>query len=407
MGAEVLIPRAIHSECNESQNRLNLKTEVAFGPFDIKITSFDNSCRDSNMKLSLLPVGFNELEQVERGQAIYRLWIGPFILIIVMLMHTRGVNLNTSTALYSVASYCVLGVAWIYFISFVKVSVNFRRVLIIFLDLIVFSIGLNLAGEIYALLIWVPLSISMGNGLRYSPKFGFLSAIVSGVCVTVALAFSPFWRSMPMVSIGIVLIITIIPFYAFLLTKKIAENKLVMERRAAELETAIKVDALTGALNRTGLSIELEKLLKQAQLPGKICAVLIIDLDGFKPINDVAGHAAGDAILKQVVMNMKSCLRVSDCVARLGGDEFAITLNSLQAIEDTHRIADKVIHSVSLLSVPHHPQLHIGASIGICLLPHPDIKTIDDALEAADMLMYESKKTGKGKFTASFSAIAC
>jgi diguanylate cyclase (GGDEF)-like protein len=357
------------------------------------------------MRLSLLPIGFAELEQVERGQAIYRLWIGLVILAIVTLMHLFGLSSKTLVALYSVATYCSLGVAWLYFISVVKVSAIFRRVTIIFLDLIVFAVGLSLAGEIYAFLIWFPLSVSMGNGLHYGPKLGFLSAIVSGISVTVALICSPFWRSIPLISIGVILTVALIPFYAYLLTKKISRDTRSMAEHAAELEEAIKVDALTGALNRTGFTLELDKLFNQTQSPEKICAVMVIDLDGFKAINDVAGHAAGDAILKQVVMNMKSCLRVSDCVARLGGDEFAITLNSLQAIEDTHRIADKVINSVSLLRIPHHPELHIGASIGICLLPHPDIMTIDDALEAADMLMYESKKTGKGKFTASFSTV--
>jgi diguanylate cyclase (GGDEF)-like protein len=353
------------------------------------------------MKFSIVPSGFNTLEHVERGQAIYRLWIGPFILFIVMFMHVFNVYENTLVALYSVASYCVLGVGWLYFISLAKVSPNFRRVLIIFLDLIIFSIGLSIAGETYALLIWVPLSISMGNGLRYSPNFGFLSAVVSGICVTIALVFSPYWRAMPQVSIGIVLITVIIPFYAFLLTKKIAEKKLAMEQRSAALEAAIKVDALTGALNRTGLCIELEELLKQAQLPGKICAVLVIDLDGFKSINDIAGHAVGDEVLKQVVTRMKNCLRTSDCVARLGGDEFAISISSLQSIEDAQRIAGKIVQSISELKIPCHHELRVGASIGICILPDPNITTIDDALESADMLMYESKRAGKGRYMVS------
>ncbi|MDO8415219.1 MAG: GGDEF domain-containing protein [Agitococcus sp.] len=349
------------------------------------------------MRLSLLPAGFNNIDRVERGQALYRLWIGPFIFLVVLPLHFFGLVNNTKIALISIAGYSVLGVVWIYFISIVKTSPTFRRVLIIFLDLISYSIGLSLAGEIYALLIWVPLSISMGNGLRYNANFGFLSAIVSGVCVTVALTLSPFWRSIPLVSVGFVLTITIIPVYAFLLSRNIAKHKLAREQRAAELERAIKLDALTGAFNRTGFSLELENLFEQTQCHGALGAVLVIDLDGFKRINDEAGHAIGDLILKEVTQHMQKCLRVSDSVARLGGDEFAIALRSLQSSEDAHRLADKVIRLITEIAVPRYPQLHVSASIGICLLPDPNIHTISDALELADMRMYAAKRAGKGR----------
>ncbi|MES2016413.1 MAG: GGDEF domain-containing protein [Pseudomonadota bacterium] len=318
-----------------------------------------------------------------------------------MAMYVFGHLPNAQLALWCATAYCMLGVGWLYFISLCKVNADLRRKLIIFLDQIVWSVGLCVASEAYALTLWLPLTVSMGNGLRYSPKYGFISSAFSGVCVAFALSLSPYWRSMPLVSVGIFLSVTVLPFYAFLLTKKIAKNKYLMEQRAAALEMAIKCDALTGVLNRTGFAIDFERMFAQAQLPGRLAALLVIDLDGFKAVNDTAGHAAGDDILRAVADTMRSCLRVSDSIARLGGDEFAVLLGSLQAPDDAHWIGDKIIQAVAQLEVPGHPALQVGASIGLCLLPDPDLRSIEAALAAADRLMYASKRAGKGMLTAS------
>jgi diguanylate cyclase len=356
------------------------------------------------MAFSILPTGFLELEEVERGQTVWRLWGGAGVLYTVLFLYVFGVGPTAQVALWCAIAYNVMGISWLYFISLVNVAADFRRKLVIFLDLIIWSIALCLAGEIYALTIWLPLTVSMGNGLRYSPKYGFISAAVSGVCVAIALALSPYWRSIPLVSIGIFLTVTVIPFYAFLLTKKIAKNKYLMEQRAAALEAAIKFDSLTGVLNRTGFAIDFECIFAQTQLPGQLSALLVIDLDGFKAVNDSAGHAAGDDILRRVAATMRNCLRVSDSIARLGGDEFSVVLTSLQTVDDAHWIANKIIQAVAQLDVPGYPRLRVGASIGMCLLPNPEIRTIEDALAVADRLMYASKRSGKGMVTATASS---
>lgn len=352
------------------------------------------------MRITILPSGFQKLEEVERGQAVWRLWGGPAFLYTVLLMYLFRHSPVVEVALRCAVAYCVMGVGWLYFISLADVGADFRRKLVIVLDLGIWSVGLCLAGEIYVLTLWLPLTVSMGNGLRYSPRHGFIAAAVSGICVAIALALSPYWRSMPLVSIGIFLAVTGIPFYAFLLTKKIARNKFLMEQRAAALEAAIKRDALTGVLNRTGFGIDFENAFAQAQLPGRLAALLVIDLDGFKSVNDSAGHAAGDELLRRVASAMRGCLRVSDSIARLGGDEFAVLLTSLQTPAVARAIADKIVDAVAALDVPGHAGLRIGASVGMCILPAPHIRTIDDALAVADALMYKSKRSGKGMVTA-------
>jgi diguanylate cyclase (GGDEF)-like protein len=349
--------------------------------------------------MSILPNRFYELEDVETGQAIFRLWAGPAFLFTVLLIRYFAPSPGVERALTCAALYSLLGVCWLYFIAWSRVSAHARRLLIIFLDLIIWSFGLCLAGEIYALTLWVPLTVSMGNGLRYSPKYGFISAAVSGVCVAFALLLSPYWRGLPFVAIGIFLIVTLVPFYAFLLSKRIVISKQLMEQRAAALEMAIKYDALTGALNRTGFAREFDTACAHAQQSGRVAALLVIDLDGFKNVNDCAGHGAGDAMLRQVTTAVRGCLRIADTLARLGGDEFAVVLHSLQAPDDARWIADKIIQTVSTLEVPGFPALRVGASIGLCLLPSSGSPTMDEALAAADGLMYASKKAGKGRVT--------
>lgn len=354
----------------------------------------------SPRRISILPSGFHDLEEVEQGQTVWRLWGGPIFLYVVLLIYLLGTSANSEVALRVAVAYNVMGVGWLYFICLAKISADLRRKIVIFLDLIIWSVGFCLAGDIYALIIWIPLTVSMGNGLRYGSKYGLISATLSGICVSIALFLSPFWRNFPLVSIGIFLTVTIVPFYAFLLTKKIARNKYLMEQRSAALEDAIKYDALTGVLNRTGFSIDLQKMFAQTQIPGNIGALLIVDLDGFKAVNDAAGHAAGDDILRRVAETLKSCVRVSDSVARLGGDEFAVALTSLQTTEDARLIAEKIVQAVAKLRVPKHPGLRVGASVGMCILPHREIRTIDDALAIADALMYDSKRSGKSNVTA-------
>lgn len=357
-------------------------------------------------RFSIIPSGFYALEDVERGQAVWRVLGGPAFLYAVLAMYVFGADPHAEVALRVAVAYNAMGVGWLYFISLSAISAHRRRLIVMFLDLGIWSVGFCLAGEIYSLIIWIPLTVSMGNGLRYSPRYGFIAAALSGVGVAIALLLSPFWRAMPLVSAGILLTVIVVPIYAFLLTKKIARNKAFMDQRAAVLEAALRQDALTGVLNRVGFTAALQQVFAHTGVSGHSGALLVIDLDGFKAVNDAAGHAAGDTVLRSVADAIRRCVRSSDSVGRLGGDEFAVALTLLHAPHDAVLISEKIIHAVAQLEVPGHSHLRIGASIGMCALPQPDIGSIDAALAAADALMYESKRAGKGRMTARAKAPA-
>ena len=164
-----------------------------------------------------------------------------------------------------------------------------------------------------------------------------------------------------------------------------------------QLESQAITDALTGLLNRRGFYQALEAALSRIQRSGQRLAVLYLDLDGFKRINDSLGHAAGDELLKRVGEQLKASLRPYDRLARMGGDEFTALLDSLEHPEDAARIAEKLIEQVSIRYTLDGVDVTLGASVGIACFPECG-QTVEGLLRAADMAMYEAKRTGRQQY---------
>src|SRR5674476_365366 len=156
-------------------------------------------------------------------------------------------------------------------------------------------------------------------------------------------------------------------------------------------------DALTGLPNRAMFNELLDFSIKSARRNGRKCAVLFIDLDRFKIINDTLGHAAGDALLVEVGHRLRSSVRESDVVVRLGGDEFIIILNEISDIDQAALTARKVLSAVSPRIILAGHEGYTTASIGIAMFPADgvDVKTL---MKNADMAMYLAKENGKNNF---------
>lgn len=155
-------------------------------------------------------------------------------------------------------------------------------------------------------------------------------------------------------------------------------------------------DSLTGLPNRAFFEGRLIRALRGAAKVNERVAVLFLDSDRFKDINDTFGHAAGDAVLVAVAARVRAQLRDGDLVARLGGDEFAILLAPLHKAEDAQRIADKIIASMDLpIDVPGGTQVVTSLSIGIALYPEHGA-TPGTLLNAADAAMYQAKRLSQG-----------
>ena len=141
----------------------------------------------------------------------------------------------------------------------------------------------------------------------------------------------------------------------------------------------------------------LKMAINLAQRNKTLMAVMFIDLDGFKEVNDTLGHDAGDYVLKQVASRLISCVRASDTVARVGGDEFLIIANGIHVPHNAVQIAEKVIGIVSRPIDLSGGQAVVGSSIGIALCPN-DGQDMDKLIKQADDAMYRIKKTGKNGF---------
>ena len=155
-------------------------------------------------------------------------------------------------------------------------------------------------------------------------------------------------------------------------------------------------DSLTNLPNRAYFAARLALTLRTLNKPGDKVAVLFLDSDRFKDINDTHGHAAGDAVLVAVATRIRAQLRENDVVARLGGDEFAISLTPLHRIEDAQRIADKIIASMlEPIRLPDDSHVVTSLSIGIAVYPEHGA-TPDTLLCAADSAMYQAKRLARG-----------
>ncbi len=175
--------------------------------------------------------------------------------------------------------------------------------------------------------------------------------------------------------------------------RKAAEEDL--RRSEAEKDHLANHDSLTGLPNRRLLFDRLDVALARSRRSGRPLALLFIDLDGFKAVNDRMGHDCGDEVLRIAAGRIAGCLRRSDTVARVGGDEFTIVLEDVTAAADAGGVADKIVEAVALPIPVQGNTAVIGASVGIALFP-ADGTDARSLLVAADGAMYRAKQAGRG-----------
>ncbi|MGQ7297882.1 GGDEF domain-containing protein [Quadrisphaera sp. KR29] len=174
-----------------------------------------------------------------------------------------------------------------------------------------------------------------------------------------------------------------------------AADALEAERRAhlAELERAALHDPLTGLLGRRGLEGPLARAARGAR-PEAPSAVLFVDLDGFKAVNDAHGHAAGDALLVAVAQRLVACLRAGDVVARTGGDEFVVVLRELAGAQEAEELAERVRREARrVVELPGGARAAVTASTGVAVAEQPC--EAEQLLLAADAAMYSAKRAAR------------
>lgn len=196
------------------------------------------------------------------------------------------------------------------------------------------------------------------------------------------------WASVP-----VLLGSTVVVFYLLVVRLVLVNRQL--ERNREQLEHDATHDPLTGLANRTLFAELLAKALVRRREPGRNAAVLCIDLDDFKAVNDSLGHAVGDELLCEIAARVQIVTRPSDVVARLGGDEFAVVIDDAEP-DNALDVAERIIHEIRRpLDVGAGVILHVGASIGIAV--GGASTSVDAILRDADIAMYLAKAEGKGR----------
>lgn len=177
---------------------------------------------------------------------------------------------------------------------------------------------------------------------------------------------------------------------------RVRRDQHTLERLLEREQKLSRTDNLTGLANRRAFHDALETELARARRGGRPLCVMYLDVDNFKRVNDVFGHAAGDAVLSAIATAIKSAVRSTDVVARLGGDEFAVLMWEVDAASVVS-LAQRIVDRVGELAA-EHPGSDLGMSAGVVYFEDPPSDALL-AVQQADEAMYDSKRSGKGKVT--------
>ncbi len=188
-------------------------------------------------------------------------------------------------------------------------------------------------------------------------------------------------------------------------TRELREQIVQRERVQGQLKHQVMHDALTGLANRRFLRDRLERVLKLLREPGRRCALLYLDIDRFKVVNDSLGHPAGDELLREIARRLLECVRHPDMVARLSGDEFAILLEDVETPEVAQAVAQRVLDTLGMPMQVAGRELRPSVSIGIAI-GDSSYATADEIVRDADRALYRAKDRGRKRFELFDEALA-
>jgi len=190
--------------------------------------------------------------------------------------------------------------------------------------------------------------------------------------------------------------VSALALYIAWINRRLAQALQASQQAAERLRQMAQHDVLTGLPNRVLFSDRLQQALAASQRDGHRLALLFIDLDRFKPVNDAHGHAVGDALLRQVAARLQDMVRASDTVARLGGDEFVVLLRTVDTEGHALAVADKLAQALAQPFEVGALRLEVSASIGVALAPlhGEDERTL---ARRADLAMYRAKQAGRDR----------
>lgn len=277
-----------------------------------------------------------------------------------------------------------------------------RRIFCILIDQIFSTLCFAVAGEHGTIFAFVWLWVSVGNGIRFGIPFMAFASTTAVVCILSLVYFSDYWSTHLPVAIGLIISNITVPGYVTVLMIRLQKTKNQLEHKSKQLEELASLDRLTGLPNRSAFFNLLEDAIEDATATNRTFAVVYMDLDGFKSVNDSYGHSVGDDLLIKISQKMKGSLRATDTVSRLGGDEFAAILDELpqkNPEQTASLLCHRIIEAISDTKEVSGRPVKVGVSIGMLIYPFMANRsaTAEELVRIADESMYLAKRSGKNK----------
>ena len=341
--------------------------------------------------------------RTELSQSYSRLWISSasfLYLLFASLQQNIYADLFFKPALVPVFVFLVSALILHSYIKRNPEIVLWRRGASIVADASIVCYGMYLTGPFsgvfYPILLWVVI----GNGLRFGAQCLYFALAVSVVGFTLTTVFTPFlWSQLP-IAIGMFIGLLLLPLFFAMLLHELKASHRELKAQIKQTSYAASHDMLTGLPNRLMFIETMQSAIHDAKENNTQLALVFIDLDDFKAINDNCGHATGDELLKEVARRIQAKLRNTDTVARLGGDEFVVLFTEVISPEAAMHSAQRLLH---IFGEPYEIDDHrifAAGSVGLSLFPEHG-EDIDTLIHHADTAMYKVKRKG-GNHVAAF-----
>ena len=305
----------------------------------------------------------------------------------------RLINFQFTNALLNII-YLIFALLSLYFARKSKNHFKFLIYFVLFFSYLIVSLAFHSGLNPIAGISWYTILLMSAFFLKQN-RDGIIIFILSLLTIIIIVVNKNIY-SPTEIALGIIPLFASLMFMIFF-EKRNEDFKIQLEAQKEEYLHQAQYDDLTGIANRALFMDRLNHALVVAKRSNDKVAVIFIDLDHFKEINDSLGHHIGDLVLREVAQRLKTHTRESDTIARLGGDEYAIILNSFGTVDRIKNIITKLIDAMKIPIIVDNEELNITFSLGVTIYPDDGLQT-DILLKNADTAMYRAKADGKNRY---------
>jgi len=325
-------------------------------------------------------------DQLERRQAGLRLIVLGVVLAYVTMVKRQSPD--ALPLLLAISGFMAFSLLWYGAIVLAWLPRVPRRYFIIIVDTGMNSAAVYYVGSEGVIFYPLYLFVTIGHGMRFGPSHLVVAIISACLGFSTVLLLHPYWQQHLLIGFPLLVGLAILPLYYLTLIRRLNTANRHLQLELIKTTHKAEHDRLTQLPNRAYFYRCVERAIEKANIRQGSFAIVFMDLDGFKGINDQQGHEAGDQVLKQVAKALQDVIREEDVAARMGGDEFIILVDKLENHATVDKICERLLNAIRKLS----PIL--SASMGVSYYPR-DGKTTPLLIKNADQAMYYIKNRNK------------